>query len=283
MNHREKVVVAGDWHGNTLWAMHAVAATAEAGCDVLLHLGDFGIWPGLSGARYLGAVEYACAENGVTVLVTPGNHEDWDRIDRAEATDRGDGWGAVKWFTDHIAVLPRGHRFTLTGTGGVERTVVSLGGAPSIDFRDRTIGRTWWLQEAITPADVDAVIADGPADYMLTHDTPEPATRIVDQIIRGNPGGWPYDVREYCAEGRRRMTRAFHSVRPRVLLHGHYHVRDTDTVIGDADGDPFTCRIESLGMDGTPLRTYGGLPADRREGNAVVLDVATGTVTDLPL
>ncbi|GAB2461435.1 metallophosphoesterase family protein [Xylanimonas ulmi] len=283
MNHRDTVVVAGDWHGNTLWAMRAVAATAKAGCDVLLHLGDFGIWPGPSGASYLRKVERACAQHGVTILVTPGNHENWDRIDRTEATDRHDGWGAVKWLTDHIAVLPRGHRLTLAGTGGVERTLVSLGGAPSIDLRDRTLGKTWWLQEAITPVDVESVIAGGTADIMLTHDTPEPATRRVQQIIRANPGGWPADVREYCAEGRRRLTRAFNAVRPRVLLHGHYHLRDTDTVIGDTDGDPFTCRIESLGMDGTPHRAFDGHPTDHQEGDAVLLDVATAAVTDLLL
>ena len=270
MIERDNVVVAGDWHANTAWAMHVVAKAADAGCDVILHLGDFGIWPGQFGATYRRKVEVACARHGVTVLVTPGNHEDWSRIERHELVDRGDGWGAVAWFTEHVGILPRGHRFTLAGADGAARTFVSLGGAPSTDVHYRTPWVSWWPGEAITPGDVERVAAGGAADYMLAHDTPEPAAPLVGDVWLSRRVDLPADVERYAAEGRRLLTRAFDAVRPRVLLHGHYHVRDTGTVTGDAAGDPFTCRIESLDMDGT-------------DGNAVVFDVAAGTVAALPV
>ena len=75
-----QVVFAGDWHGNVRWAISRVEAVGASGTAMILHVGDFGIWPGASGKRYLQAVENACARYGVTILVTPGNHEDWARL-----------------------------------------------------------------------------------------------------------------------------------------------------------------------------------------------------------
>ena len=72
-----QVALAGDWHGNLPWATQTLETLAGSGVDLVLHLGDLGVWPGDSGARYLGAVEKACVENGIDVWLTPGNHEDW--------------------------------------------------------------------------------------------------------------------------------------------------------------------------------------------------------------
>ena len=263
-----RVVVAGDWHGNTRWARHVIAHTSAAGCALVLHLGDFGIWPGRAGARFLADVEAQCATHEVTVLVTPGNHEDWDAIDAHPVQDRDDGFGAVKWFTDHVAVLPRGHRFTLTGQA-VPRTVVSLGGAPSIDLLYRVAGRDWWPQEGITEDDVATVADGGPGDIMLAHDAPEPLVPKVEHIVTRNPGGWGSRELAYCARGRDLLTAAFTAVRPRLLAHGHYHVRDTATMTAGPPENPFTCQIESLAMDG-------------ETGNAVVLDLDTLTTVPLP-
>ena len=233
-----KVVVAGDWHGNTNWAIHTLHQSAKvlgAGA-VVLHLGDFGIWPGREGQEYLLRLEDKCAELGITIMVTPGNHEDWATIDAWPLTDRGDGWGAVKWFTNHIAVLPRGHRFTLAG-----KKFVSLGGAPSIDLHYRVRGRSWWPQEAITSKDVEVVAAGGYADYMLTHDAPEPLVPLVHRIVF-SPSRWHPDALDYCAEGRRLITRAFNAVRPRVLFHGHYHVPQNRIEFQDVPARSLTAR-----------------------------------------
>lgn len=59
------IALAGDWHGNARWAVARIADVAERGVDLILHLGDFGIWPGESGLAYVRQVEEACAERGV--------------------------------------------------------------------------------------------------------------------------------------------------------------------------------------------------------------------------
>lgn len=261
MDQQAMVGLAGDWHGNTRWGLDSLDRFATAGVSTVLHLGDFGIWPSNSGAKYLRKIEAACARQGITLLVTPGNHEDWSRIDNKAATSRNT-LGPIKWFTDHVALLPRGHRFEIQG-----RTFVSLGGAPSVDSGWRTSGTDWWPSEMITTEEAAEVAAGGHADVMLTHDSPNPprAVPAVAQMIATNPQGWPLTALSYAAVGRNRMDAAFEGVQPRLLVHGHYHVRDT-AIVALPHGD--TCRIEALAGDG-------------QDGNLALLDLDSLTVRHL--
>ena len=218
------VGLAGDWHGDSAWAGWAIEAFAAEGLRTVHHLGDFGFWTGARGQAYLAAVDQACATTGITLTVTPGNHEDYGLI-------AGLAWGThpslarVQLVTDRLVVLPRGHRWRTTGSNLV-RSFVSLGGAPSVDLEGRIPGVSWWAQEAITDVDVELTAAGGHADVMLTHDSPSPGTPAVEAIIAGNPMGWSPNALEYAAAGRGRLTTAYEAVRPTLLVHGHYPVRD---------------------------------------------------------
>ena len=53
------VALAGDWHGNTRGARAHIAEAAANGVSLILHLGDFGIWPGASVRVYIDQVEDA--------------------------------------------------------------------------------------------------------------------------------------------------------------------------------------------------------------------------------
>ncbi len=92
--------------------------------------------------------------------------------------------------------------------------------------------------------------ADGYADIMLTHDSPDAPfqTPRVASICSSNPGGWSRSGRAYAAVGRSRLTTAFLGVQPRLLVHGHYHEAD-ETVVALPDGD-HDCHILSLGTGG---------------------------------
>lgn len=239
----ERIGLAGDWHGNQTWARTSIRRLAtDHGVTTLLHAGDFGIRSGADGEAYLDALERVCADFGVRVLVTPGNHEDWRHVNRVPIEER-DTVGRVGWLTHHIAVLPRGHRFTLNG-----RSFVSLGGAPSVDFQYRSQGHDWWAEEAITELEAAAVAAAGPADVMLTHDSPMGPwwTPRVAEVCATNDWGWPEEALAYAAHGRRVLTMAVEGVKPSLLIHGHYHLVD-ETVI---EHDGRSCRIVSLHADG---------------------------------
>lgn len=244
-----QVVFAGDWHGNVRWAISRVQSVGESGTTTILHVGDFGIWPGVSGKRYLQAVENACARYGVTILVTPGNHEDWARLSTLWAPpkrrDHETGAALPIQLTDHIQVLPRGHRFTIDDT-----SFLSFGGAASVDKHRRTEGVDWWPEEMPSEADVADAIAGGPADVLITHDSPEPEwciPAVRDTLVR-NPYGWPQDSLTWAAVSRSRVNRVYEAVQPKLLVHGHHHVWGNRTV--QLPGAPHRTEVVSLGADG---------------------------------
>ena len=247
-----RIGVAGDWHGNRTWALRCVQGFADAGIGEIFHLGDFGIWPGPGGRRYLLDVEAALSSHAMTLFVTPGNHEDYDQINQVPVLNKGRDIGAVQWLSDSIALLPRGHRWQRQGW-----SFVSLGGAPSIDRWSRRANIDWWAAEAITPADVERVVEAGPAEVMLAHDAPDAGlgTLRVASILRNNPIGWPGYALNYAAEGRARMTAAFLAVEPRLFLHGHFHVHDEAWI----EHFDHPTHVVSLDCDGMP------------EGNLVVV------------
>lgn len=228
----EVVALAGDWHGNTDWAQNALGALARLGVTRVYHLGDFGVWPGPAGERYLDRIHLTCRRYGMDIWVTPGNHEDWDQIH--------DLWRqGQSRIRPTIRVLQRGFRWQHGG-----RDFVSLGGAPSIDFEHRTEGSSWWRAEMISEREAREVAADGPADVMLAHDAPDGGTVAVETIIHTPPDRSPWSAAglRYAAEGRELMNLAFAGVRPKVFAHGHYHATD--------DGTRGSTRFLSLGCDG---------------------------------
>ena len=87
---------------------------------------------------------------------------------------------------------------------------MALGGAPSVNRLRLTEGVDWWPSEVIQEEHVEATIAGGHAEVMLTHDSPGPpyCTRPVAEVMRDNPNGWPDSILSYAAEGINRMTRA---------------------------------------------------------------------------
>ena len=257
-----RVAVAGDWHGNLRWIGRAIPAAARAAASTLIHLGDFGIWPGQT-AQLLGVVDFWCAKSttprqpGIrTVLVVPGNHEDWGELDRLLAEHPGQ---AIR-VSEAVWILPRGYRLTISN-----RSVLAFGGAPSIDFLSRAEGYTWWRSELPTLADVEAAIAPGRADALLSHDVGQLVTPKVASIITGPDPWWTQTELDYANSGRAYIQWVIDGTTPLLHLHGHYHVRDS--AIFDRDRQP-PLRVESLDRDGHP-------------GNVAILNAKTLRVTDL--
>lgn len=223
----DRVLFAGDWHGNSSWAAQVVKSAAENGISLILHAGDFGVWPGKHGKRFLSRLDDICEEHGVDIAVTLGNHEDWGRLDTLwNNPKRSDEEGLLPLDlgTRHIRILPRVYRFRL---GSLD--FLSMGGAGSVDLDVRTEGRDWWPTEMISEESVQQAIIGGPADVMICHETPDFPYAIpkVALLLQSNPLGFSQRGLSHSAKSRRRLTRAFEEVRPRVLVHGHMHVKDS--------------------------------------------------------
>lgn len=254
MNEHAVVGLAGDWHGNTRWAVSCLKMFSDADIKTVYQVGDFGLWPGARGAAYLSYVLGACEKLGMTLWIVPGNHEDYDQIvdpeDPEGGTERqvlgsGDGW--------EVAVLPRGYGWEFGG-----RKFVALGGAPSIDYQMRTEGASWWPAEMIRESDLERLPRSEGADVMLTHDAPDGGTEAVQKIINTPPhlSMWSESGLRYAREGRMLMNRAVEIVKPAVFVHGHMHVTDHR-------------------LDEESNRLYVAMGADGELGNVAVLHLDT--------
>ena len=239
--------MAGDWHANIMWVQTIIPRIARMAPDVqtILHLGDFAVWPERRGKGFLAAVDYWMKTAGMKrVLVTPGNHEDWSRLDARFASQPGE---AVQ-LSETVLVLPRGYRFALSG-----RSFMSFGGAASVDYADRTPFRDWWPSEIPTEQDVEAAIAGGAVEVLLAHEAVNGGTAAVERSLHANPHGWNVEELAYSATSRERVTRVWEATEARLLAHGHMHLQGE---VALSDGR----RIYSLGCD-------------NQRGNVAVLDL----------
>ncbi|MGS0561370.1 metallophosphoesterase family protein [Microbacterium aurugineum] len=225
----QRVAVCGDWHGNIGWVRTLARIIPALAPDVttILQLGDWWMDPVLTDEIFEGTEIRR-------IYVTLGNHEPRSEItplldERAGAAVRV---SAVTW------LLPRPARLSIGG-----RRVLSLGGAASVDRLWRVGGAGWWADEVITDEQVAAAIAGGPADLMLTHESPaRTPVRAVREVLRTNPMEFPDETLAESKESRERVTRVWDSVRPELLMHGHMHVAG-----GGATDDGR--RVSSLGRD----------------------------------
>ena len=150
--------------------------------------------------------------------------------------------------TSHITYLPRGTRLDIGG-----RTFGFLGGAFSVDWRDRTPGRLVAERE---PNDSDvARLGDAPLDILVAHDAPAGLDLSAWRL--------PAEDQVRTDEARSLIATAVEATLPRIVFHGHWHdAHDTDLAwidrIATEQAGALTwqsTRVIGLGCDGD---TAGG-------------------------
>lgn len=208
-----RVIVAGDWHGDTVRAREVIRLAGEQGIHVIVHLGDFGFWvPGPATGRYLSTVNKECVRAGVLLLWVDGNHEDHAELNAIPLDDTG-----VRRIRSNIAHLPRGFRWTWHN-----KTWMALGGAYSVDRYDRKLNVSWWEEETLTPDDVSRAVSPGHVDVIVAHDCPNRVNIPGLQSHR-----FPAYAIAESDEHQRLVGTIVDATRPSVYFHGHYHVRYT--------------------------------------------------------
>jgi calcineurin-like phosphoesterase family protein len=235
---------AGDWHGNTGWALHALRTLASRNVKVVYHVGDFGLWGGQDGASYLRKIYTLLNARNMILIITPGNHENYDMLERFTLNEEG---FLFRHDVNRIWFAPRGHIW-LHG----EANMGSLGGTGSIDYRQRTLGKSWWIQEAITSKDVDTLrfnfLSSGldNLDVMMTHDSPS-GVDVKKSRTLNEP-----DLDNYLNHQRILVRNAVDVAAPRTLVHGHWHIYITDTIEGVNESMiPYDTNVIGLDMDDT--------------------------------
>ncbi len=252
-----RIGIAGDWHKNIRWAETAIAGFAASKVHEVWHLGDIGFIGSVESINfYIDKMQEAMDKSGhsMKLYVVLGNHEDYDWLERQAVADDG-----LVWLTKDIAVTPRGYVFERD-----KRTFLAVSGASSIDYKQRTRGLDWFLQENITRAEADDIISNvmpGSIDVMLCHDAP---TGIPALDIAALGGRWDIAERHYAETSRIQLNRIFQHVMPTQLWHGHWHL----PVRGTYSFGGFKTSIFGLDREWT-------------DGNMAVLDTRKLSVQDI--
>lgn len=234
----EKVLLAGDWHGQTWFANKVVAKAKRLGADLILQLGDFGVWPGTSGGRYLKGLNYTSKAAGIPIAFIDGNHEEFPQIYSYPVGDDG-----LRRLRENIWHIPR---ISSWNWGGLDW--FALGGATSLDRPHRVLGKSYWEEEEITPSQIYQVLnSDIRADVALFHDCPT-AIQIpgIHHRVFSRDIGFTYEELERAWNHRDKLEAVCESLKPRVIAHGHFHIpymkqnvsawgRDDVTAIGLSD------------------------------------------------
>lgn len=220
---KDGTVFFGDWHVDLTFAVGALERAIEKYPDmnVFYHVGDFGLWPG--GEEYINTVKSIMDSVDKTLVVTGGNHEDWDQWDKLTKNQtepyvyKGNG----------LVLLPKVWKWEHSGT-----TFVSVGGASSIDRAWRNPRTSWWPQEGISAGAV-AEVGERKlkANVLITHEASNDPVLPVRQIL-GNPFlqmKWPYDDIVESEVQRQRVSQVIDVVNPNLHVHGHWHIPYTRT------------------------------------------------------
>jgi Icc-related predicted phosphoesterase len=237
-----RVLVVGDLHSNTAAAFEVIEHAAALGADLILQAGDWGYWPRDQRAQvFLRKVEKRLALRGLTLWWVAGNH---DRLAARPVDPDG-----RRRLSEHVWNLPDGFRWSWDGT-----VWVAVGGAVSVDKAFRTEGKSWFAAEELTDEKASRIIADGPADVVLSHDAPLGVPflrRLLHQDLPAwrRDSQWPTGTVIRSDEHQRRIRRVVEGVGARRVFHGHHHIRYSDTLAA-AHG---AVAIEGLGMDTDPL------------------------------
>ena len=248
-----KILIAADWHRDAHWAVETIKAARQQGLRHLIHLGDLGVfWPSdypeLPGRTnrfgraygFTRSLSDAVRDANMRFMFIDGNNDNHEFL--AQLPRRRSGLAEMMGLT----YLPRGTRFRLGG-----RRFGALGGAYSVDRRQRRHHVDWWPEEEVTADDVRR-LGDGRLDVLLTHEVPSGVELPIP--FRLHP-----DTALAADRSRQFVQAAVEATRPAQMFSGHWHLRLTVPVPGTD----------------TLLHV---LDMQRRLGNSIVLDTKTLSV-----
>jgi len=205
-----KIMFAGDIHGNTDHMEWLANKAFYNDIEVIISCGDFGFWPHKEwGQHFLDRTDYLLSQAGAELFWVDGNHENHDFLDDLRSSY---GDSEPIWTSDRTRWVPRGCVFDLG-----ELSLMGYGGAWSVDWEERTEGKTWWPQETIDEGHVNQ-IAEQKVDILVSHEAPLSAE---DGILSYK------DVYSESLEQRRLITEVARRVKPDLVMCGHHHLRET--------------------------------------------------------
>ncbi|MFP4362744.1 MAG: metallophosphoesterase [Spirochaetia bacterium] len=179
------IVITGDTHGVINRLGKPLKRKAKLNPNIVIVLGDFGFpWE----YPYSNTDKYWLTwldKKPFTTLVVPGNHDNWDSVDKADQTTLFGGM--VSKISESLYFLHTGQSYVIEG-----KEYFVFGGAKTTDMERRIKGKTWWPQEVpsqqVFQNSVNRSQKKNSFDYVLSHTAP---TKIVQQILEDHPDRFP--------------------------------------------------------------------------------------------
>jgi predicted phosphodiesterase len=258
-----RVLVAGDTHGQFGWLKFLFRVASKQSADGVVVVGDFGFWSHTAeGRTFLNSADRLAVRSKMQLLFIDGNHENHDLLNRVPVAPSG-----VRRLRSQVTHLPRGWAGVWSGV-----RVGAFGGAVSSDRVDpvpgrgwdRVAGFDWWPQEAPSAEDFAVAVAAGPLDVLLSHDAPA-GVSVPHRVAAA------VDVEVRSAQVRDRIAALVRASGAQLVVHGHHHVRYSDTlswvdaVESERSGAVVwgACSVEGLAADGSMGSGFVQLDCDK--------------------
>lgn len=148
------LIFGGDIHGNWKYLISLIKRKRIENSSIIL-CGDLGLgFKGNESKEYKELIHWSAPleKANVDIYGLRGNHDDPYYFD-------GRTHGRITLVKDYSTLLIEG------------KNILFIGGAVSLDRSQRTIGRTWWLDEVIAPMPSDLCDYEG-IDIVATHTAP---------------------------------------------------------------------------------------------------------------
>jgi Icc-related predicted phosphoesterase len=197
------ILIAGDSHADYRYMRKLFDLAKETTIKEIIICGDFGYWPtDPEGKTFLHHLNNFMQDKDLRVYFVDGNHEDFRALNKLPKDK-------VSMIPEALNVfyIPRGVTTIIDN-----RKVLGFGGAVSIDKQWRVLGKSWFIEEAITDDDINNLNDVENIDVMICHDGP--LNIVSDPSYKIDPDS---DI------NRQRLRKAVMKVKPKMLFHGHYH------------------------------------------------------------
>lgn len=161
-----------------------------------------------------------------TFLFVDGNHENFDELNKYDVIMyKG---GKVHKITENVYHLLRGQVFTIEG-----KKIFTFGGAVSTDQGYRKDHINWWQDELPSKEEMDEGLknlekVDNKVDYIISHDGPLEATKIIMTLqgcYDGRPiyGGNEEIIRKNELKLRKYLQEVANNTEFKYWYFGHWH------------------------------------------------------------
>lgn len=195
----------GDSHCSTSFVINAIDMAKELGIDRVFQVGDFGWFPkSNNGQAFIKNVAEYTKKRNMSLYWIPGNHEDWNDVQRIWNTNPIDH---IRYQKSNMFLVRNGSSWQWDNL-----KFGTLAGAFSID-RDRR-AKDWDWFEAEMP-DESLIPGIGIVDVLITHEAPvvPPQIYASGQFRRVTESAVSQDT----------IYHAMMSTKPQLLIHGHWH------------------------------------------------------------